>query len=146
VSMELNDVGLPGTLDHNPSARRFCGEGDYDLVGFIRSVRDTGFCGPWVVEVINPDYARLPLEQMAGKSYRSTAEALKRARRILIRAQGLSAGRSTASRYSLGVMPVSFTNTFVKCVTLVNPICSATSYTRARWSRSSSLARSIRAR
>ncbi len=35
TNVELNDGTLPGNPAHDPSNRRFCGEGDYDIKGFI---------------------------------------------------------------------------------------------------------------
>jgi sugar phosphate isomerase/epimerase len=79
VGVELNDGTLPGASNHDPSTRLFCGEGMYDLVGFLRCIRSMGFFGPWAVEIINREYARLPLETLVNRSYSSTAATLARA-------------------------------------------------------------------
>jgi sugar phosphate isomerase/epimerase len=73
IGAELNDGALPGSPMHDPSrARRYCGEGDFDIQGFIRSVQKTGFKGPWAVEVMSKELAVLPLEELAARAFRTT--------------------------------------------------------------------------
>lgn len=73
VNVELNDGTLPGSLHHDASgARRFCGEGEYDIRGFIRSVRQTGYSGPWAVEVFAPELVGLPLDELNTRAYQTT--------------------------------------------------------------------------
>ena len=74
VCVELNDATLPGSPRHDPArVRRFCGEGDLDIRGFIRAVQDAGYRGPWAVEVFSPELARLPLAQLCERAYVTTA-------------------------------------------------------------------------
>jgi sugar phosphate isomerase/epimerase len=77
--VELDDGTLPGTPGHDPSARRFCGEGQYDLPGILGCVKDMSFRGPWAVEVINRELCALPLNVLTDRAYTTTAAALKRA-------------------------------------------------------------------
>jgi sugar phosphate isomerase/epimerase len=77
--VELDDGTLPGSPGHDPSARRFCGEGQYDLSGFLGCVRDMGFAGPWAVEVFNRTLSGLPLDVLSDRAYTTTAAALARA-------------------------------------------------------------------
>ncbi len=73
VSVELNDGLLPGSLVHDPpGTRRLCGEGNYDIKGFIESVRKTGYTGPWAVEIISEVIAALPLDEMNERVYQTT--------------------------------------------------------------------------
>jgi len=72
VGVELDDgdatpVGtlLEDTFDH----RRPCGEGVFDVAGFVQAVRDAGWTGPWGVEDMSITSRSLPV-----------AEALARAR------------------------------------------------------------------
>ena len=65
TSVELNDGTLPGSPNHDPSNRRFCGEGEYDIQGFINCVKNMGYNGPWGVEVISEKLAMLPLRGCA---------------------------------------------------------------------------------
>jgi sugar phosphate isomerase/epimerase len=79
LSVELDDGTLPGDPGHDPSARRFCGEGRYDLAGLIRCVNAMGFRGPWAVEVFNRELCGLPLGVLTDRAYTTTVAALKRA-------------------------------------------------------------------
>ena len=47
INVELNDGTLPGSPRHDPSrARRFCGEGEFDIKGFIKCVNKHGLHRP----------------------------------------------------------------------------------------------------
>jgi sugar phosphate isomerase/epimerase len=72
VCIELNDGTLPGSAGHNPSARRFCGEGEFDIKGYIDAVRRTGYEGPWALEVFNREYAGIPLRELSERSFQTT--------------------------------------------------------------------------
>jgi len=72
INVELNDGTLPGSPDHDPSNRRFCGEGQYDVRGFIECVRALGYSGPWAVEVIAEELAKLPVEEMSKRAFDTT--------------------------------------------------------------------------
>jgi sugar phosphate isomerase/epimerase len=72
VCAELNDGTLPGSPGHDWSARRFCGEGEFDLRGFIDAISGAGYRGPWAVEVFNPEYAGLELDALNAMAYRTT--------------------------------------------------------------------------
>ncbi|HSB01228.1 MAG TPA: sugar phosphate isomerase/epimerase family protein [Anaerolineales bacterium] len=72
INVELNDGTLPGSADHDPSNRRFCGEGAYDVKGFINCVKNMGYSGPWGVEVISEKLAELPLKEMSTRAFHTT--------------------------------------------------------------------------
>jgi sugar phosphate isomerase/epimerase len=73
VSVELNDGADPGSPLYDASrARRFCGEGDYDVAGFVRAVRAAGYDGPWAVEVFSRELAVLPLDELNERMYKTT--------------------------------------------------------------------------
>jgi sugar phosphate isomerase/epimerase len=72
TNVELNDGTLPGSLNHDPSNRRFCGEGEYDIKGFINCVRNMGYTGPCGVEVISEKLANLPLKELSTKAFNTT--------------------------------------------------------------------------
>jgi sugar phosphate isomerase/epimerase len=73
VNVELNDGTFSGSPIHDPSrARRFCGEGEYDLEGLIDCVRGVGYTGPWAVEVFSEELAGLPLEELNSRAYETT--------------------------------------------------------------------------
>ena len=66
ICVELND-GPEG-----PAGRKYCGEGEYDVKGLIKCLRDMNYAGPWALEVINREYAKLPLDTMCKKAYETT--------------------------------------------------------------------------
>lgn len=72
---ELDDgsaepVGDPiaDTLDR----RRLCGEGEFNLRGFIAAVRVAGYDGPWGVEIIAAEQRARSLQDAAIRSYQTT--------------------------------------------------------------------------
>jgi sugar phosphate isomerase/epimerase len=73
VNVELNDGTLPGSPNHDPSAgRRFCGEGEFDIKGFINCIRGIGYTGPWAVEVMSTELAVLPLDELNARAFKTT--------------------------------------------------------------------------
>ena len=69
TNVELNDGTLPGSKYHDPNNRKFCGEGEYDIKGFINCVMNMGYTGPWGVEVISEKLALLPLKEMSTRAF-----------------------------------------------------------------------------
>jgi sugar phosphate isomerase/epimerase len=77
VSVELNDGTPPGSPNKDPSrARRFCGEGEFDVTGFVRCLLDMGYAGPWALEVFSAELARLPLSELNERAFTTTMAAL----------------------------------------------------------------------
>ena len=72
LNVELNDGSVPGTPDEDPSGRKFCGEGNYDIQGLIRCVQSMGYRGPWAVEVMSEKLAGLPLEELNRRAFTTT--------------------------------------------------------------------------
>jgi sugar phosphate isomerase/epimerase len=73
VSVELNDGTLPGSPNRDPGReRRFCGEGEYDIPGFISAIKKTGYSGPWAVEVFSEELCGLPLEELMTRAFATT--------------------------------------------------------------------------
>ena len=72
TNVELNDGTLPGSENHDPSNRTFCGEGEYDIKGFINCVTGMGYTGPWGVEIISEKLALLPLKEMGTRAFNSS--------------------------------------------------------------------------
>jgi sugar phosphate isomerase/epimerase len=73
INLELNDGTLPGSPRHDPSrARRFCGEGEFDIKGFIKCAEDIGYAGPWAVEVFSDELTGLPLEELSTRAFQTT--------------------------------------------------------------------------
>ncbi len=45
--------------------RRFCGEGEFDIKGFVHAVNKTGYAGPWGVEIFSQELVHKPVEELA---------------------------------------------------------------------------------
>ncbi|TNM66903.1 sugar phosphate isomerase/epimerase [Streptomyces sp. NP160] len=66
VAVELDDAdpGVVGTLfEDTRDRRRYCGEGSFDLAGFVRVLRAAGFDGPWGVEALSAEHRAQPLRE-----------------------------------------------------------------------------------
>ncbi|MBV7549846.1 sugar phosphate isomerase/epimerase [Pseudomonas sp. PDM26] len=57
--------------------RRLPGEGVLDIPGFIKAVQATGYTGPWGVEVLSEVVRKLPLQEMAQRTYETTISQFK---------------------------------------------------------------------
>jgi sugar phosphate isomerase/epimerase len=75
VGVELNDgtVHAPwslheDTIDH----RRLCGEGEFDVRGFVQCMQTAGYTGPWGIEVLSAELRTLPLEELTTRAFRTT--------------------------------------------------------------------------
>jgi len=79
INVELNDGTLPGSPKYDPSrARRFCGEGEFDIKGFINCIQNMGYTGPWAVEVFSKELAGLPLDELNLRAFKSTMAEFER--------------------------------------------------------------------
>lgn len=56
------------TINH----RRLCGEGEFDVKGFVKTMLDAGYKGAWGIEVLNKELRFKPLEIVAEAAYRTT--------------------------------------------------------------------------
>jgi sugar phosphate isomerase/epimerase len=75
TSVELNDgtFECPWTLHEDTvNHRRFCGEGEFDVKGFIESVRCARYEGPWGIEVLSEELRKWPLERLTREAFRTT--------------------------------------------------------------------------
>jgi len=72
TNVELNDGFLPGSPNHDPSNRNLCGEGEYDIKGFINCVISMGYTGPWGIEVISEKLALLPLNELSTRAFNTS--------------------------------------------------------------------------
>jgi sugar phosphate isomerase/epimerase len=72
--VELNDAIMDGSKIRPDLAnpRRLCGDGGFDIRGFVRSVRAGGYRGPWGVEVIGRDIASMTLEEAVERAFTTT--------------------------------------------------------------------------
>nr|WP_279343631.1 sugar phosphate isomerase/epimerase [Variovorax terrae] len=67
---ELSDAGPPegDVWADTIHRRRLCGEGGFDLRGFIQALQATGFDGPWGIEIISDTHRTLPLSAAAQRA------------------------------------------------------------------------------
>ena len=75
TSVELNDGTLecPWSLHEDTvNHRRLCGEGEFDVTGFIQAVRDVGYDRPWGIEVLSEELRKWPLERLTTEAFRTT--------------------------------------------------------------------------
>ncbi|SOC56504.1 Sugar phosphate isomerase/epimerase [Chromohalobacter canadensis] len=74
--VELNDADRypiqPLWLD-TIHRRRLPGEGALDVQAFVKAVQATGFKGPWGVEILSESHRRMPLDEMAHRSFDTSA-------------------------------------------------------------------------
>jgi sugar phosphate isomerase/epimerase len=75
MAVELNDGTfeapwslLEDTINH----RRLCGEGEFDVKGFVITLQKAGYKGPWGIEVLNEELRKKPLEELTTRSYKTT--------------------------------------------------------------------------
>jgi sugar phosphate isomerase/epimerase len=72
VGVELSDADavVVGTLfEDTRDRRRLCGQGSFDLSGFVTGLRSAGWSGPWGVEILSADMRRLPVREAAAAAY-----------------------------------------------------------------------------
>jgi sugar phosphate isomerase/epimerase len=75
VSVELNDgtVHAPWSLHEDTiHHRRFCGEGEFDVRGFVQVMQKAGYKGPWGIEVLSAELRALPLEELTARALQTT--------------------------------------------------------------------------
>jgi sugar phosphate isomerase/epimerase len=74
IELDDADKNVVGTLfEDTRFGRRLCGEGSFDVQGFIQAVRAAGFNAPYYgVEIISETFRKQPLEVMARTSFDST--------------------------------------------------------------------------
>ena len=66
-SIEINDGMLKSPYDLHEETinhRQLCGEGEFDVRGFIVAMLAAGYPGPWGIEVLNAEMREWPLEQL----------------------------------------------------------------------------------
>jgi sugar phosphate isomerase/epimerase len=79
-AVELNDADeqVVGTLFNDSTHhRRLPGEGALNPPAFIKAVQAAGYRGPWGVELISRAHRKLPLDEMARRSFETTMAQFK---------------------------------------------------------------------
>lgn len=77
TSVELNDgtFECPWSLHEDTvNHRRLCGEGEFDVKGFIAAIQDAGYNGPWGIEVLSEELRTWPLERLTTQAFTTTLE------------------------------------------------------------------------
>ncbi len=75
ISVELNDgtFECPWSLHEDTvKHRRLCGQGEFDVKGFIAAVQDAGYHGPWGVEVLSEELRKWPLDRLTTQAFETT--------------------------------------------------------------------------
>lgn len=69
ATMAMQDSVTEDTMRH----RRLCGEGEFDVPGFIAALAKAGYDGPHGVEILSDTFRKLPLEQAVKRSFATSA-------------------------------------------------------------------------
>lgn len=75
IGIELNDGFAQSMADlviETTDYRQLCGEGDWDVKGFIKTMQKAGYDQPWGVEILSKSLRALPLEKMAHRAFATT--------------------------------------------------------------------------
>ncbi|MCL2421147.1 MAG: sugar phosphate isomerase/epimerase [Defluviitaleaceae bacterium] len=73
ICVEINDAALESSPLYDPEReRRWLGEGDFDVTGFIDAFQKAGYNGPWALEIYSKDLACLPLQEVCDRAYNTT--------------------------------------------------------------------------
>lgn len=66
---------VEGTLFEDTRDRRtLVGQGDQDVAGFIRAIRDVGYTGPWGVEILSSVHRQLPIGEALRSAHDTTVQ------------------------------------------------------------------------
>jgi len=75
LGVELNDGTreCPWSLHEDTiNHRKLCGEGEFDVKGFVNCLLEAGYSGPWGVELLSDDVRKLSLEEAANRAFQTT--------------------------------------------------------------------------
>ena len=77
MSIEINDGYLEvpqgmTLLEETIGHRQFCGEGEFDVRGFVDRMQRAGYDQPWGIEVLNAAHRKLALGDVTQRAYRTT--------------------------------------------------------------------------
>jgi sugar phosphate isomerase/epimerase len=76
-AVELNDADadVRGTLfEDTRDNRRLCGRGSQDVAGFIATLQNLGYEGPWGVEILSDEHRSLPVPEALQLAYTTALE------------------------------------------------------------------------
>jgi sugar phosphate isomerase/epimerase len=75
LGIEINDGTLqcPWSLHEDTiNYRRFCGEGEFDVKGFVNCMLNAGYSGPWGIEILSKELRKKSLDEAATHAYDTT--------------------------------------------------------------------------
>ena len=75
LGIEINDGTLecPWSLHEDTiNHRKLCGEGEFDVKGFVKCMLDAGYDGPWGIEVLSQELRQEPLQEAIPHAFRTT--------------------------------------------------------------------------
>jgi sugar phosphate isomerase/epimerase len=75
VSIEINDgtFQCPWSLHEDTiNHRRLCGDGEFDVKGFVSIMRNAGYSGAWGIEVLSEELRKKPLAELTTRSFDTT--------------------------------------------------------------------------
>jgi len=75
VSVDINDGTWECSWDLREDAinhRTFCGDGEFDVKGFVKTMLNAGYKGPWGTEVLDAEWRKKPLNETVKKAFEST--------------------------------------------------------------------------
>lgn len=75
----FNEIGAPGFIERTVNLRRIPGDGNFDVVGFIKAVKASGYDGPWGNEILSEEYRRLPQEIAYRRVFDATSKHMEEA-------------------------------------------------------------------
>ena len=78
--VELSDgqlANMDDPIDEVVNHRALPGEGEFDIPGYVRVIREIGYPGPWGVEVLSEDLRNRPIGEIFDRAYETTAAALR---------------------------------------------------------------------
>ena len=52
--------------------RKLCGEGEFDVKGFVASMQPVGYAGPWGIEVLSRELRGKPVDEIARSAFQTT--------------------------------------------------------------------------
>jgi len=58
--------------------RQLCGEGEFDVQGFIAALRKSGWAGPWGIEVLNKKMRAWPIDEVTRRAFDTTIAEFRR--------------------------------------------------------------------
>jgi sugar phosphate isomerase/epimerase len=80
LGVEMNDGYLKSDWDiveETTSHRKLCGQGEFDIRGFVAAVRESAFRGPIGIEVLSAELRQWPLDELTNRAFETTMAFLR---------------------------------------------------------------------